>query len=385
MHEVGMSTSEPPSHFQSLLILNALSEVGPVTTNRLLAEFGGDACQILSAGVERLMSVRGVGDIKARSVAGWREAFDLEKEESRMAAAGVGFLTASHAGYPPLLKEIHDPPIGLYHKGTYAPDRPCVAIVGSRRTTLYGQTVAAKLGADLAGAGFCVVSGLARGIDTAAHEGALSAGGKTVAVLGHGIDSVYPPENLPLFRRIAQDGALLTEFPFARRADRQTFAMRNRIVSGMSVALIVVESDIDGGSMITAKFAGDQGRLVFAVPGRIDQASSAGCHQLIRDGAALLTSVDDLLSELSYLDGLRPTAIMPNASRHECLAPPQDLSREEHLLLSCFKGGSILSIDALCSLSGLPLPVVSVGLMRLELKRMVAKRVDGAFEARTTP
>lgn len=369
---------------QALLVLNALPDVGPITTNRLLAAFDGDACAILSASAERLMSVRGVGEVIADSIVGWRGQFDLEKEEARMAASGVLFIPAAATGYPALLREIHDPPIGLYHKGAFTVDRPCVAVVGSRRTTLYGQTVATKLSADLAKAGFCVVSGLARGIDTAAHEGALAAGGKTVAVLGHGIDGVYPPENLALFRRIENEGALLTEFPFTRRADRQSFAMRNRIVSGMSVALIVVESDVNGGSMITAKFAGDQGRLVFAVPGRIDHALSAGCHQLIRDGATLLTSVDDLLSELNYLNGLRPTPVMDNASRHASTpASPEDLSPEENTVLSCLRGGSMLSVDVLSVSSGLSTPAVSVALMRLELKRKVVKRADGAFEARS--
>ena len=371
------------SESQALLILNALPEVGPITTHRLLEAFDGDPCRILSAGQEKLMEVRGVGEVISRSIVSWREVFDLEKEEARMMANGVGFIRAADAGYPPLLKEIHDPPIGLYRKGNQVLDRPCVAIVGSRRTTLYGQTVAAKLGADLARAGFCVVSGLARGIDTAAHEGALSAGGPTAAILGHGIDIIYPPENLALYRRIEHEGALFTEFPFSRRADRQSFAMRNRIVAGMSVALIVVESDVNGGSMITAKFAGDQGRLVFAVPGRIDQPTSAGCHQLIRDGATLLTGIDDLLSELSYLDGLRPTAVMPNASRHVTIPTPDDISPEEQKLLSCFAGGAILSIDGLCDASGLSLSEVSAALMRLEIRRLVAKRVDGTFEART--
>ncbi len=372
------------SHPQALLVLNALPEVGPITTNRLLEVFCGDAGAIFSASAKQLMDVRGVGPAIAESIVEWRGQFDLEREEARMAACGVKFIPTAASGYPALLREIHDPPIGLYRKGAYTVDRPCVAVVGSRRTTHYGQTVAAGLGADLAKAGFCVVSGLARGIDTAAHEGALSAGGRTVAVLGHGIDGVYPPENLALFRRIEDEGALLTEFPFTRRADRQSFAMRNRIVSGMCQAVIVVESDINGGSMITAKFAGDQGRLVFAVPGRIDQATSAGCHQLIRDGAILLTCVDDLLSELNYLDGLRPTPVMDNASRHTSApVPPQDFSPDENAVLSCLRGGSILSVDALGMALGLSSQAVSVALMQLELKRKVVKRADGAFEARS--
>src|ERR1017187_8746642 len=294
---------------QPFLVLNALPNIGPITLNRLLAELGADPRLVLTAGQRRLEAVKGVGPVISASIAAWREHFDLAREVEWMAKSGVDFITGSDAGYPRLLKEIHDPPIGLYRKGRYEFGAPCVAIVGSRRTTLYGQATAKRFGAELARLGFSIVSGLARGIDTAAHEGALSVGGKTAAVLGTGIDLIYPPENLELYRRIEAEGVILSEFPFGRRADRQSFAMRNRIIAGVSDAVIVVESDVDGGAMITARFAGEQGRLLYAVPGRIDQNSSAGCHQLIRDGATLLTGVDDILSELNYLDGLRPAPI----------------------------------------------------------------------------
>ena len=271
----------------------------------------------------------------------------------------------------------------MYRKGGYEFGQPCIAIVGSRRTTLYGQSMAKKFGADLARLGFCVVSGLARGIDTAAHEGALSVGGKTAAVLGTGIDIIYPSENLDLYRRIAETGAVLSEFPFGRKADRQTFAMRNRIVSGMSDAVVVVESDVNGGAMITARFAGEQGRLLYAVPGRIDQPTSAGCHQLIRDGATLLTSVDDILNELSYLDGLRPAAIPPKPGDEADDEPSGELTEAEKQIAGALRGGEIMGIDALASVTGLGAPEVSAALMMLELKRRVAKRADGNFEART--
>jgi DNA processing protein len=264
-----------------------------------------------------------------------------------------------------------------------------VAIVGSRRTTLYGQATAKKLGHDLARLGFCVVSGLARGIDTAAHEGALEAGGRTAAVLGNGIDIIYPPENLKLYQRIEENGgAILTEFPFGRRADKQSFAMRNRIVAGMCRAVIVVESDVSGGSMITARFAGEQGRLIFAVPGRIDQPSSAGCHQLIRDGATLLTSVDDLLSELNYLEGFGPAGVATipeNAARTGVTAGQMaqaNLTDDEARVVKAFAGGAILSVDTLVGQTGLAAHQLSSLLMMLELKRVVAKRSDGCFEVR---
>jgi len=368
---------------QAFMVLNALPHVGPITMNRLLSDLEGDPRAIFRADAERLERVKGVGKAISQTIMHWPEFFDVAREEERMAAHAGDFIVASAEGYPPLLREIHDPPIGLYRKGPFSFDRPCVAIVGSRRTTLYGQSVARRLAADLAKLGFCVVSGLARGIDTAAHEGALSVGGLTAAILGNGIDLVYPPENLALYRQIGERGALLSEFPYARRADRQSFAMRNRIVAGMSTALIVVESDLGGGSMITAKFAADQGRLVFAVPGRIDQPTSAGCHQLIRDGATLLTGIEDVLSELSYLDGLRPAPIPANAARgmpalEFSLA---DLSEDERNVLRCLADGSMLAIDQLAGLANVAPATLAAVLMRLELKRRVVKRADGRFEA----
>jgi DNA processing protein len=369
---------------QAFMILNDLPNIGPISLNRLLAEFDGDPVAILRSDRKRLESVRGIGPETSAAVVGWTAHFDLAREEERLAKAGATFITARDAAYPRLLKEISDPPIGLYRKGSYEFAAPCIAIVGSRRTTLYGQATAKKLGAELARLGFCVVSGLARGIDTAAHEGALSVGGKTAAVIGTGIDIIYPSENLDLYRRIAENGAVLSEFPFGRKADRQSFAMRNRIVAGMSEAVIVVESDVDGGAMITARFAGEQGRLLFAVPGRIDQPSSAGCHQLIRDGATLLTSVDDLLSELNYLQGFAPGKIptAPDAPSVLEQLISAELSESERKIVECFRGGAILGVDALTAQTGLSAPEASSTLMMLELKRIVAKRADGTFEAR---
>ena len=214
---------------QAFMILNDLPNIGPITLNRLLEEFGDDPRDILASDKRRLESVRGVGPETSAALLNWRTHFDLAREEERLAKAGATFITTRDEGYPKLLKEIHDPPIGLYRKGDYLFTQPCIAVVGSRRTTLYGQAVAKKLGADLARLGFCVVSGLARGIDTAAHEGALSVGGRTAAVLGCGIDIVYPPENLDLYRRITETGAVISEFPFGRKADKQSFPMRNRV------------------------------------------------------------------------------------------------------------------------------------------------------------
>lgn len=375
-----MTPPESLTRRQAFLVLNALPHIGPVTLNRLLREFDGDPCRILGAEPRVLESCKGVGPKISSTLRRWPSLFDLPREEERLASSGAGFVTGDDAVYPPLLREIHDPPIGLYRIGTYAFDRPSIAIVGSRRTTLYGQTVAHSLGAELARLGFCVVSGLARGVDTAAHEGALSAGGATVAVLGNGLDIVYPPENLDLYRRIGATGAVVSEFPFGRRADKSSFAMRNRIVSGISKGVIVVESDVDGGSMITARFAGEQGRAIFAVPGRIDQPGSRGCHQLIRDGATLVTGVHDVLEELNYLVELMPAA----SSTSDAAAPVPDLPDDERTIFECLAGGEILSPDTIAERLGLSSSSVAATLMLLELKTLVVRRVDGTYEARAS-
>jgi len=362
---------------QAYMILNGLPGMGPITLNRLLALFDGDPVAVLEAPPARLTEARRVGAKVADAIRGWREHFPLEREEERLAALKGAFVTCIDDDYPRLLREIHDPPIGLYFLGGYRLADRCVAIVGSRRCTLYGQATAKKLGSELARLGFCVVSGLARGIDTAAHEGALEAGGRTAAIVGCGLDIIYPPENYDLYRRIAEAGAVVSEFPFGRRADKQTFPIRNRVVAGLCEAIIVVETDASGGAMITAKFAADMGRQVFAVPGRIDQPSSRGCHQLIRDGATLLTSVDDVLEELNYLGGLRPAPIADAAGDRP---EPAGLSGEEAAIWECFRGGSVLTIDTLHALTGQAVQEVSAALMMLELKKLVRKRVDGAFE-----
>lgn len=365
------------TELQALLVLNALPNIGPITTNRLLETLGGDPRKIFAASAKTLQAVRGVGPAIADTIRGWEQHFNLAREEERIAKAHAEFVPACSPHYPEPLREIHDPPIGLYQKGGYRWDRPGIALVGSRRTTLYGQSVAKRFAGELARAGFCIVSGLARGIDTAAHEGALEAGGATAAVLGTGIDIVYPPENLDLYRRVEAGGAIVSEFPFGRRADRQSFAMRNRIVSGMCAAVVVIESDVDGGSMITARFAGEQGRQVFAVPGRIDQPTSAGCHQLIRDGATLCTGVDDILEELQSLPGLHPAARLGVGAAK----PKPDLSEPESKLHAAFAGGEIFTLDDLAEKTGLAYPDLAPALMMLELKHLVAKRLDGTYEA----
>ena len=365
---------------QALMVLNGLPNIGPISLNRLLDRFEGDALKVLEADPRQLKEVEGVGEVTANSVSNWQEQFNLDREETLLEKHGATFVTSLDSDYPGALKNIHDPPIGLYFLGKYRVQDPSVAIVGTRRPTLYGRGVATRLASELARMGFCVVSGMARGIDTEAHRGCLRSGGKTAAVMGCGLDIIYPPENLELYREISKVGAVLSEFPFGRRADRQTFPMRNRLVSGLCMATVVVESDVHGGSMITARFAGEQGRQVFAVPGRIDQAASRGCNRLIRDGAILLTSVDDILEEFNYLGLLEKEERGESGSESSSSIRFEELNETQKLILQCFEGGAELNPDSLAELTSLNAPEVASNLMTLELKRFLVKRADGLYE-----
>lgn len=369
------------SQRQALLALNALPHVGPVTLRRLMDAFNRDAVAVLSAPRAQLLEVEGIGKKVADTLIDWPDQFDLAKEVTHMRRTGTRFFIQEDVKYPELLREIYDPPIGLYWQGEYIVDRPCVAIVGTRRSTLYGRRVAKRIAAELARLGFCVVSGMASGIDTAAHEGALEVGGKTVAVFGCGLDTIYPPENLDLYQKIVAHGAVVSEFPFGRRADRQTFPMRNRVVAGICQGVVVVESAASGGSMITARFAGEQGRTLMAVPGRIDQASSVGCHQLIRDGAIMVTSVDDILEELRYQRTQFPGEESQLNLGGEDTAQLQ-VSEAEQVVLDCFAGGEFGLLDDIAERLGKPIAELSGILMSLELKRLIVKRADGRFEAK---
>lgn len=355
------------------MILNALPEVGPVTFRRLL-DAVGSASGILEASRERLLSVRGVGPAMADAIGNAPALFDFRREEDRMERRGLRFVIPGDAAYPPLLRELYDPPLGLYAAGGYEPASRCVALVGTRATTSYGRGLAREVAATLTRAGWCVVSGLARGVDAEAHRGALDAGGATVAVLGCGADIVYPPENLGLYRDIVAAGVVYSEFPLGRPADRRTFPMRNRIVAGMCRAVVVIESDEDGGSMITARFAAEAGRVVCAFPGRVDSPVSRGCHALIRDGATLVMSPEQILEELG--ETVRQPALDFGAD--EAGEPPEP---EGAALLKCFEPGESRTPDGLAEATGLPVAEVVGRLLMLEITGHLVRRTNGAYEA----
>jgi DNA processing protein len=245
-------------------------------------------------------------------------------------------------------------------------------MVGSRMTTHYGLETARKLAYQLAYTGVTVVSGGARGIDTAAHQGALSAKGRTICVLGTGINLVAPPENAELFERISQNGAVITQFSFNRPADKQSFPIRNRIVAGMTLGTVVVEADLHSGALITSNFATEYGRQVFAVPGRIDSPRSKGCHDLIKKGAKLCEGAEDILSEFEYLF---PSSNKPPSPGETGILPAIELSGNEQKVFDALDGGE-RSIDEVIRASGLPSSAVSVALLSLEMKKIV-KQLPG--------
>lgn len=353
---------------EAFVALNMIEHVGPVRVRQLLERFG-DAPSILAASGAQLRQVPGIGEETAAAIAAWERTIDLAAELKRIEDYGCQILIPSDPSYPPLLREIYDPPMVLYVKGNLQPsDKNGVAIVGSRQTTPYGVEVARRFGYQLAYVGVTVVSGGARGIDTAAHQGALTGKGRTIVVLGTGINLVFPPENVELFQRVAANGAVLTQFPFNRPADRQTFPIRNRIVAGMTLGSVVVEASLNSGALITANFAVEYGRQVFAVPGRIDSPRSKGCHELIKKGAKLCEGAEDILSEFEYLF---PPTNRPAAPSETGVLPALALSENEDKVYGLVAEGRETSIDEVIRQSGLPASAVSVALLSLEMKRLV--------------
>jgi len=363
---------------EALVALNQIEGVGPVRARSLLEHFG-EAPNILAASKSALLRVRNIGDDVAEKIVSWEKTVDLPGELKRIADFGCHVLIGSDEDYPPLLREIYDPPLVLYVKGSLAAkDKNGVAVVGSRLTSPYGMETARKLAYQLAYVGVTVVSGGARGIDTAAHQGALSGKGRTIAVLGTGINLVAPPENAELFARIAANGAIITQFPFNRPADKQSFPIRNRIVAGMTLGTVVVEANLTSGALITANFANEYGRQVFAVPGRIDSPRSKGCHDLIKKGAKLCEGVEDILSEFEYLF---PKSNQPPSAGETGVLPALELNEKEQVIFAAVKLAEETSIDEIIRASGLPSSAVSVALFSLEMKRLV-KQLPGKLFVR---
>ncbi|HVP80951.1 MAG TPA: DNA-processing protein DprA [Thermodesulfobacteriota bacterium] len=348
------------------LALSLIRGLGSVLIKRLLDRFKTPEA-VFQAPLKDLMQIEGLGEKVASEIRKGPLEKEVKREFALLEKAGGAILTLRNDAYPRRLKDIYDPPALLYVRGELRKeDELAVAVVGSRKTSPYGRWFTERIGRDLAGHGIAIVSGLARGIDSVAHMGALEGGGRTIAVLGCGIDVIYPSENRDLFHRIVGRGAVLSEFPMGSRPEGGHFPRRNRIISGLSIGVVIVEASAKSGSLITAKYALEQGREVFAVPGNVGAQGSRGTNQLIKEGAKLVESSEDILEEV-LPQWRREGEIAQRAG-----APGLDLAGGEKILYELL-GETPLHIDAIIRESQLDPGKVSSLLLNLELKGLISQ------------
>lgn len=343
----------------ALVALSQVTHIGPVRLGRLLDHFGSlsDAWNAPESALRQVLDERA-----CRAVVTARQQVSPDEVTGSIDRAGIAFATVLDEIYPRILREIPGPPPVLYYRGTLpAQDEPTVAIVGTRRATSYGREATTRIAADLAGAGVTVVSGLAKGIDGFAHRAALDAGGRSIGVLASGVDIIYPPEHRQLAERIVECGALVSDYPPGTKPDAPNFPARNRIISGLSLATVVVEAPTRSGALITVGFAADQGRDVYAVPGSILSTASAGSNQLLRQGATPLTTAAELLDDL----GLNPA---DGPQPEQTAFPMTDEERSIYALVTA----EPQHIDELAYSAGLTISAASALMMMLELKGLVA-------------
>lgn len=351
---------------EALIALNMVDGIGPVRVRELMQVLGS-AAAIVEAHPAEMSRAKGVGQKLAEKLRTRLRELDVDAEIRRAEKLGARLVTCADEDYPEPLRAMHDPPLALYVKGTLLPqDKHAIAMVGSRRCTHYGTQTADRLAFQLAKQGYTVVSGLARGIDAAAHQGALKGGGRTLAVLGSGIDQVYPPEHDRLAEKIVEQGALISEFPIGFQPTRQSFPQRNRIVAGLCGGTLVVEAARRSGAMMTVDFASEFGRLIFAVPGRIDNPSAGGCNSLIKNGAKLVEDVDDILEEFEYLIPPKPEG----REDPEHVKPKVQLTEDEQKILEVL-GRSEVGQDEIIRMTGLTASKVATALLMLEMKRQI--------------
>jgi len=357
------------TQLEALIGLNLTCDIGSIRLKKLLDYFDKPA-DILKAPLEKLTAVAGIGANIAAGIGAIQEK-DIEKEINLARKQNIEIVTIEEPGYPENLKYIPDPPIVLYIKGKILrEDRISLAIVGSRRASLYGLSLAEKFSAELAERAFTIVSGMARGIDTYAHRGALKVGARTIAVMGSGFNHIYPPENKKLMREISDNGAVISEFPMDMKPLKQNFPRRNRIISGLSLGVLVTEAARNSGALITADFALEQGREVFALPGKIDSHGSVGTHNLIKQGAKLVSGIDDILEELNL------NSILPKEFREERensnlkIISKNMLSEEEENLYNLISHQAI-SWDEIVEKTRLGFSNMADIMLRLQLKKLI--------------
>ena len=359
---------DPEEEQRALVALSMTPGVGPGRIRVLLSRLGG-AAAALRASRRRLEQIAGIGPATAEAISRFNGWAAVDEQFARADACGAWLLAAWDERYPALLREIYDPPALLWVRGDIAPDEPALAMVGTRRATDYGRRVTAEIAGGLVEAGYAVVSGLAYGIDAAAHQAALDAGGRTIAVLGSGVDRVYPSRHIGMARRIAEgQGAVISEYPLGAAPDAANFPRRNRIISGLASGVVVTEAFPGGGALITARVANEQNREVFAVPHAWNARAGEGCNQLIQKGyAKLVMRVADMLEEVDPAQHARPPA-----------APPADLNEIEQRLYDALTSSPV-HIDTLCAAAGVDASSALVYLLSLEFKGLVTQMAGMQF------
>ena len=360
------------SSHREWIILSKIPHLGPKRC-RQLVEYFGSPKKVLSASSSSLLRVPEMGEKIVSSIIQEREGIEIDEDLKTIDKLVIHLISFQDDEYPRNLLHTFNPPFLLYVRGNLREeDRDAVAMVGTRRATTYGKIVTRKLARELAKEGITIVSGMARGIDTAAHWGALEAGGRTIAVLGCGVDVVYPPENRKLMAEIIESGAVISEFPLGTPPEGVHFPQRNRMISGLSKGVVVVEAPLRSGALITADFALEQGREVFSVPGNTTSPYSQGTNRLIKQGAKLVEEAQDVLEELD-LSPLGEMKRQKMSSRGKL-----SLSLEEEKILDLL-GGQPSHIDLLVQESSLPAPKVAEVLMRLEIKGLIRQLAGQQF------
>jgi DNA processing protein len=351
--------------------LKSVPGVGSLLFRRLVAQFGSPEA-VLAADMPRLQAVQGVTTRLAAAIRGHRVPAAVDRELEAVRQKGYTIITLTHPDYPPLLHQIPDPPPFLYVYGSLPATGLNIAVVGSRNATEYGISATRQLCMDLVRQQVNIVSGMARGVDTAAHSGAIAAGGRTVSVLGSGLNQIYPRENKRLFHEIADNGAVITEFSLNTGPDAHHFPARNRIISGMSHGTVVVEATGRSGSLITARLAAEQNREVFAVPGNIHSFKSVGTHTLIKEGAKLVVHAGDILDEFQHIQPHRLETSNPPGP------PLPPLTDDEAMVIDYLEADAV-HIDDLARRLTFPPGRLSGLLLQLELKGLVVQSAGKRF------
>ena len=364
---------------ETAVTLNLIPGLGPVRIMRLMRAFASPEL-VLEAPAAMLAAVPGIGPELARCISSWKSIVNPHRELELAAGAGVSVTTLFDGNYPESLRELPDPPVVLYSRGSWTPadSERSIAVVGSRMATHYGRFCAKTISHDLAETGVTVISGLARGVDTEAHTGAMDAEGRTIAVIGAGLNKLYPRENRNLAQRIADGhGAVVSEFPMDLPPSRTTFPMRNRIVSGWSCATLVVEASGRSGALITARTAAEQGRDVFCIPGPVDRHSSDGCHALIRDGAILATGASDILQDMNWAVPEQGLPLFSPCPPSGASPPPLPTLEEKEILHAIRMGFN--TIDTLCTSLGKAAHTITPLLAKMQIAGQITPDAGGYF------